>query len=421
MSEAEGPVARPAIAGDAPGPGPLHRPRRRARVALVHLLAALVGGAVGVTLPLLHVAPMLAAGRVGGMLATLGFGLISLISVIFSLLYLVAQWAFANLTPRLSSFIDDPLVWRTFGLAIGLFVYCVLAALAVADSDKVTFLVPVVALLGVLAVLALIRNVQFAAFSSIQLMPTLARIAGEGRAALDRLYPERFPGDEAAPAAPAGPPSSTVLWPHQAAYVQQIDLAGLVDAARAAGSLIVLRPAVGSVVHPGAPVADCFGGAVSDDAVLPAVVGGHYRTFAQDPVLPFRLLADICLRALSPAVNDPATARQALEAGADLLRLVAGRNLAVGAVADGDGAPRVIFAVPGWADYVRTWADDVIEAAAHSPMVLQEAVVQLRELAQSVPQVRRVQLHARLDRARQLLLDGFPHLAAVAAAGDARP
>jgi hypothetical protein len=40
-----------------------------------------------------------------------------LVSIIFSLLFLVVQWAFSSLSPRLNLFRDDPIVWRTFGLA----------------------------------------------------------------------------------------------------------------------------------------------------------------------------------------------------------------------------------------------------------------------------------------------------------------
>ena len=144
------------------------------------------------------------------------------------------------------------------------------------------------------------------------------------------------------------------------------------------------------------------------------MIAGRYRTFPQDPLLPFRLLADICLRAPSPAVNDPATARQALEAAADLLRLAASRDLAVGVVDDRDGVPRVILELPGW-------ADDVIEAAARSPMALREAVSPFGSLAESVPVHRRRQVRARLDRAQQLLRDGSPSRASGAAAPDARP
>jgi hypothetical protein len=52
---------------------------------------------------------------------------------------------------------------------------------------------------------------------------------------------------------------------------------------------------------------------VPDEAVLRGLVTGQERTFHQDPLFAFRLLADIGLRALSPAVNDPATAVQVLD------------------------------------------------------------------------------------------------------------
>jgi uncharacterized membrane protein len=37
------------------------------------------------------------------------------------------------------------------------------------------------------------------------------------------------------------------------------------------------------------------------------------RTFEQDPKYPLRLLVDIAIRALSPAINDPTTAVQAID------------------------------------------------------------------------------------------------------------
>jgi Predicted membrane protein (DUF2254) len=54
---------------------------------------------------------------------------------------------------------------------------------------------------------------------------------------------------------------------------------------------------------------------------------GPERTFGQDPLFAFRLLADIGLRALSPAVNDPATAVQVLDTIQSLLAPLATRDL----------------------------------------------------------------------------------------------
>jgi uncharacterized membrane protein len=45
---------------------------------------------------------------------------------------------------------------------------------------------------------------------------------------------------------------------------------------------------------------------------------GDDRTFEQDPKYALRLLVDIAIKALSPAINDPTTAVQALDQIEDL-------------------------------------------------------------------------------------------------------
>jgi uncharacterized membrane protein len=118
-----------------------------------------------------------------------GFGVLGLVTIIFSLLFLVVQWAFSSLSPRLNLFRDDPIVWRTFGLAIGVFVFSVTAALVIGDDPQVSVIVPAAEVAGVLAAIALIRALQLKAFASIQLAPTLSAIAARGRGILDDLYP----------------------------------------------------------------------------------------------------------------------------------------------------------------------------------------------------------------------------------------
>ena len=84
--------------------------------------------------------------------------------------------------------------------------------------------------------------------------------------------------------------------------------------------MIVLRAGMGDTLQQGAPVADLHGGEAADAAVLAGLVTGPERTFDQDPLFAFRLLADIGMRALSPAVNDPATAVQVLDTTESLLQ-----------------------------------------------------------------------------------------------------
>ncbi len=114
------------------------------------------------------------------------------------------QWAFTSLSPRLNLFRDDPIVWRTFGFAVGVLVFSVTTALAIGDQQKVSVVVPAAEVAAVLAAIALIRSLQAKAFASIQLAPTLAAIAGQGHGIIDDLYPRPCPADRK-PAAPLPP------------------------------------------------------------------------------------------------------------------------------------------------------------------------------------------------------------------------
>ena len=205
----------------APRPGRFERPRRRLRAGLVQLLFAVAGLVLGVLLPRITAAPSVASSRVTEALIGVGFGVLGLVSIIFSLLFLVVQWAFGSLSPRLNLFRDDPLVWRTFGLAIGVFVFSVTSALVIGDHPDVSVIVPATELAAVLAAFALLRALQVKAFVSIQLAPTLFCHRRAGRRRPRRPLPPGRPGRPAsrraaaaaAPgrhlAAPAGHPAAT--------------------------------------------------------------------------------------------------------------------------------------------------------------------------------------------------------------------
>jgi hypothetical protein len=149
-------------------------------------------------------------------------------------------------------------------------------ALVIGNDSRVSVIVLAVETAAVLVTVALMRVLQVRAFTSIQLAPTLAAIAAEGRAILDDLY--RRP-------CPAGPRPAVVLpslrraviWPHGRATLQQVHLPRLLDAAD--GAVIVLQAGPGDTLQHGAPVADLHGGDVTDEAVLRGLVTGQERTF----------------------------------------------------------------------------------------------------------------------------------------------
>ena len=372
----------------------------------MQLLFAVTGLGLGLLLPRITAAPTVASSRVTDALVGVGFGVLGLVSIIFSLLFLVVQWAFSSLSPRLNLFRDDPIVWRTFGLAIGVFVFSVTAALVIGNDPKVSVIVPVAEVVAVLAALAMIRALQVKAFTSIQLAPTLSAIAAQGRGILDDLYPQPGPADKSPVTLP--PLSRAVTWPHRQAILQQLNLHSLLDAAD--GAIIVLQARIGDTLQEGAVVADMHGGEASDAAVLGALLTGQERTFHQDPLFAFRLLGDIGLRALSPAINDPATAVQVLDTIQSLLLPLATRNLNVAEVADSTGAVKVVLALPSWDDYLRTALDDLIESGSRSPMVLVQARALLTVLLNAAPPQRRSSITWRRHRAEELMADNFPEI-----------
>jgi uncharacterized membrane protein len=158
---------------------------------------------------------------------------------------------------------------------------------------------------------------------------------------------------------------------------------------------------------------------VANDAVLMRVVGGRRplpegelrrairlgtdRTFEQDPKYPIRLLVDIAIKALSPAINDPTTAVQALDQIEDLLRRLARQDLDIGRVADAQGALRLVFPTPDWEDYLSLAFDEIRMFGATSIQVmrrLRSALVGLEDMLDGQERKVAVQLYLRhIDQA----------------------
>jgi uncharacterized membrane protein len=366
----------------------LLRVRRRLRAEFAQFVCALVGLGLGLILPRVASDPSMAGSRLVEPLFTLGIGVIGVVSLVYSLLFGVVQWSASSFTPRLRLFRGDPLVWRTFAFAIGVFVYCATAALASADQSRVSVVVPGTAIVGVLATVAFIRQLQVRAFLSLQLAHVLEAVSTEGRAVIHDVYPTRASDQSTMTAGQdtlSAPLRRTVVWSGRSGVVQQLDLLPLVDAAARVDAVVAFRVGVGDTVHQGTPLADVHGGDLSDDVVERTVVRGSERSFDQDPMLAVRLLADIALRALSPAVNDPASAVDAIDATDGLLRALTTRDIDVHDIADGSGQLRIRLQLPAWNDYTRTAIGDLVPPAVPFAMVLTRLRQLIETLIESAP------------------------------------
>ena len=120
------------------------------------------------------------------------------------------------------------------------------------------------------------------------------------------------------------------------------------------------------------------------------------RTFEQDPLFALRVLADIALRGMSSAINDPTTAVEALDAIDSLLRPLARRELDVGRITDAQGTQRIAVPMPTWEDFIAVALDELLPLTHRSVHVagrMRRLLEQLIEL--SLPE-REPSLHNRL-------------------------
>jgi uncharacterized membrane protein len=143
-------------------------------------------------------------------------------------------------------------------------------------------------------------------------------------------------------------------------------------------------------------------GEVAAHELLRALHTGIERTFDQDPTMVLRVLADIALRALSPAVNDPTTAIQALDEIDSLLRRIVSKDLAVETINGSDARPRLQLRLPTWDDYLTVALDEIIAIASSLP-VRQRVDRPLSGLIALAPEERGDALQERLEQIRPLV------------------
>ena len=119
----------------------------------------------------------------------------------------------------------------------------------------------------------------------------------------------------------------------------------------------------------------------------------------QDPAYGFRQLVDIGEKALSPALNDPTTAVQAVDRLLDLLGRIARRGTPTGVYDDDDGEVRLVRPVMSWSGYVALAFEEIREYGGSSIQVQRRLRAAIDELLGTVPE----ELHPPLQRQRRLL------------------
>jgi uncharacterized membrane protein len=326
-------------------------------------------------------------------LSTISAAMLTFTGLVFSVTMLVLQLASSQLSPQVTrTFLRDRQNQVVLGIFVATFVYA-LVVLREIRSPPDPF-VPAIAVwlafvLLLVSVAAFIVYIDHMAHA-MRATTVIDSVASETADAIARAFPE--PAGSLVPVDLPVPPVSSVVASERGGIVQAIDLGRLKGLARESGAVIESSVGVGDPIVTGAPlvrVRGRTGASLDPEAVRGAFAVGRERTMESDPSYGFRQLVDIALRALSPGVNDPTTARIVVDRLHDLLRRLSARAIPGAQRADPDGALLLIVPVRVWEDYVDLAFDEIRDYGASSTQVVRALREMLEDLESSVTDDRR--------------------------------
>jgi len=391
------------------------RLREQGSVALVYAFGAIV---LGMVLPRVesHFFPTwthsMSVSSATAFLGAVASGMMALTGIVFSLAFVMVQFSATAYSPRLVLWLaGDPIIPHSIGVFTSTFLYA-LAALAWVgrtNADAVPFVSANVVLLLLIASVFMFARLV-ARVGMLQITQVLQSIEQRGRAVVLAMYPqlgdvEGGSQEEAAQVRAALPCSQTIRYSGPPMVIDRLDAIRLARIATEADAVIMTTLAVGDTAIEGIPILEIYGAKQnpSREAVLGCIAFSTNRSFEQDPKWAIRLLVDIAIKALSPAINDPTTAVQALDQIESLLRIISMRRLDVGIVRDAAGKVRFIMPVPDWDDLLILACEEIRYYGTSSVQVMRRLRALLSELARDVPPPRALVVRTYLARVDQAI------------------
>lgn len=302
------------------------------------------------------------------LLATIAASTLTMTTLVVSITIVALQLASQQFSPRvMRTFFRDTGTKVALGVFLSTTVYALLVLRIVIPEDGATeeyipsLSVSVAFVLMLSSLGAFLYYLNHVAHS-IRAVHIMEAVAAETRRAIRHRH---SPDDHLAPGEwPNREPDLIVLSEQAPGAIVGIDEDDLVRLAEAQRVSIEIIPHVGDYVPSLIPLARIW----SDDGSAPVTTAGDItrhvglgreRTMRQDVAFGFRQLADMAEKALSPAVNDPTTAIQAIDRIHDLLRRIAVAPDPCPVYRDASGTARLLLPVHDWEEIVHLAFDEI--------------------------------------------------------------
>jgi len=313
-------------------------------------------------------------------LTAIAAAVITVVGVVFSIVIVALTLTSTQFGPRmLRNFIRDRGTQLTLGTFVATFVYAVLTLGSVGQGSHGAFVPHIsvtVTLALMLADLAVLIYFLHHIALQIQLPEVIAGIAGDLQSAIELQTGDPSEGADAELASAvigSMRGEGGVVTAPRSGYLQYLEHHTLVFIATEIDAVIHVLFRPGHFIVQGQEYATVWPAAAADSVareLASAHVTGPYRTLAQDVSFGIDQLVEICIRALSAAVNDTFTALTCIDWIGDSLVKVTGRWQPTRVYRDGAGAVRVITTEVTWERLVQRSFEKIRQASRGMPAVM---------------------------------------------------
>ena len=276
------------------------------------------------------------------LLSTIAGSLVTIVGVLFSITIVVLQQAASQFTPRvMGNFIRQTGTQFTLGIYLATFLYALLIIRSIRGEDAqaeefIPRLSIAFSLLLATACLGFLVYFIHHMATSLQASMVIANVNQEFRQDTGPLYPEHIgatANDEDLSLESFRreymPVPTVRVAAEESGYLLSVDDEAILANVPETTGIAVL-PQIGDFVVRGTPMIEVSGYRQLDEderhRIFECVELGTERSRFQDPMFSIRQLVDIALKALSPSVNDPTTANNAISMLGDCIAVLVDRK-----------------------------------------------------------------------------------------------
>ena len=318
----------------------------------------------------------------------------------FGSLLVAIQVASAQMTPRIiaTTLLRNDLVKYT----VALLIFTLMIALGAQnrlDEQAYQLLAFVAILFGISSFAAFFYLIDYAS-RLLRPISILTRVGDNGIAVIESVYPNRSLAPSREDELPIPPnPDAIVRHRGTSGIVLAVHVERLLKKAKRSGGVILFVPQVGDFVAADDPLFNLYSGSrsINEDTLRALVAFGSERTMDQDPTFAFRIVVDIALKALSPAINDPTTAVLAIDQLHRMLRMVGKRDLRTDEILDESGKLRLIFRTPDWEDFMHLAFSEIRSCGSNNLQVVRRLRAMIENLVRTLPEHRHKALFQELS------------------------